>query len=76
MAIPIGRRILAARQARGMSQKFLAKQAELSPAGVRRIEMEQVSPQFKHVEALAQALGIPLVELCRTEERVNVLSAL
>lgn len=54
-----GRALKTARGSRGLSQRRLAKLAEVDPSTVSLIESGQRTPSSEVIDALARALGIP-----------------
>ncbi len=63
--LAIGTALRALREARGMTARQLALDADVSPAMVSRIENGQVSPSISTLSALSAALEVPLVSLFR-----------
>jgi len=61
----IGAALKAMRQQRALSARWLAEQSGISPAMVSRIENGLVSPSISTLEALANALAVPIVSLFR-----------
>ena len=61
----IGASLKDLRQQRGMSARGLAEQSGISAAMVSRIENGLVSPSIGTLEALAEALEVPIVSLFR-----------
>lgn len=68
-----GRLVLRFREARGMSQQRLATEAGLSDGYISLIETGRrgARPSRDTVLALAQALGVPAVELLRAAGRLR-----
>lgn len=63
-AVRLGKRITAAREARGWSRSDLARRARVDPSYVTRIEEAQYKrPSVDKVRALAFALGINVTDL-------------
>lgn len=58
-----GEHLRALRKQRGLSQQALADEADLSWPTVQRVEAGRQSATLEVLAALAQALGIPLLEL-------------
>ena len=63
----IASRVRDFREARGWSQDRLALEAGLSKDGVSRIERGYRSPRLDTLEAIAGALGLPLMALINAE---------
>lgn len=63
---PIGERIRAARQVRGISLRALARQANVSASLVSQIETGRLRPSVSTLYAVTGALGIPLSDLLET----------
>ena len=62
----LGRRILAARTAKRLSQEALAKKAKVSRIYVAMLETgARQSPSLPVLERLAKALGVKLVDLLK-----------
>ncbi len=61
----IGGAVSDLRAERGMSARELAERSRVSPAMISRIESGQVSPSISTLQALSDALGVPLVALFR-----------
>nr|WP_284731833.1 helix-turn-helix transcriptional regulator [Mesorhizobium sp. dw_380] len=53
-----GDRLVAAREARGLNQTELAKEAGLQPAAIGHFERNRRKPSFANVRALAKALKV------------------
>ena len=53
-----GERLLAAREARELSQTELAQKAGLQPAAIGHFERSRRKPSFANVRALAKALNV------------------
>ena len=53
-----GERLLAAREARELSQTELAQKAGLQPAAIGHFERNRRKPSFANVRALAKALNV------------------
>jgi transcriptional regulator with XRE-family HTH domain len=53
-----GERLLAAREARDLSQTELAQKAGLQPAAIGHFERNRRKPSFANVRALAKALNV------------------
>ncbi|MEE4211267.1 MAG: helix-turn-helix transcriptional regulator [Parvularcula sp.] len=53
-----GRRLVSAREKRGLSQTELAKLAGLQPAAIGHFERDRRKPSFANVRALARALNV------------------
>lgn len=51
-------RLIAAREARGLSQAELARLAGLQPAAIGHFEHDRRKPSFANVRALAKALNV------------------
>lgn len=60
----IGLKIKLERVKRGLSQEQLAELADLSRPTIGAIERGERSPSFDSVEAIAEAFGMPVQELC------------
>lgn len=52
------RRLMDAREARGLSQTELARRAGLQPAAIGHFEKERRKPSFANIRALANALNV------------------
>ena len=63
----IARRVRVLREARGWSQEQLAAVAGLSEDDVSRLERGGLSPRLDTLEAIAVALGVPLMALLDIE---------
>ena len=53
-----GERLIAAREARRLTQTELAQRAGLQPAAIGHFERNRRKPSFAHVRALAKALNV------------------
>lgn len=60
---PIGERIRAVRQARGISLRALARQANVSASLISQIETGRLRPSVSTLYAVTGALGVPLSDL-------------
>jgi transcriptional regulator with XRE-family HTH domain len=56
------------REDRGMAQEALAFRSGISTGAIARIELEQSSPAWVTVRAIADALGVTLAELAAAVE--------
>jgi transcriptional regulator with XRE-family HTH domain len=63
----LGSRIVALREARGMSQARLAKRLGIDRSRLSKWERGQHQPLLKHLHALAEILGVSLAELLTGE---------
>lgn len=61
----VRRNIVILRQKKGWTQEKLAFEAELSKAGMCVIESGKRSPSVRTLEKIAEALGIPVIDLFR-----------
>jgi transcriptional regulator with XRE-family HTH domain len=68
VSVLLGRRTLALRTLRNLTQEELGERAGVSGKFVGQIERGTGNPSLKTMAALAQALGIELWELVRFEE--------
>ena len=59
----VGKRLRAARLAKGLSARQLAAQAEVTPAYLSRLETGQLSPTVSTLSKVMQALGEPVAVL-------------
>ncbi len=59
----LGKRILAARLRRGLSQRLVARRSGLDPGYLSRIEHAKIRPSIEMGMRIAAALGVPLGEL-------------
>jgi transcriptional regulator with XRE-family HTH domain len=59
----MGARIRRLRKAKGLSQAALAKSARLTRVYVTRLEAGRQDPSLSTINALAQALGVPVTAL-------------
>ena len=64
----IGLKIKIERVKRGLSQEQLAELADLSRPTIGAIERGERSPSFDSVEAIAEAFGMPVQELCNFDK--------
>lgn len=64
----LAKRIAAVRVARGLRQADVARRLGWSPPNYARIEKGRITPSLKSLEAIAEALEVPLSAL--TEDRV------
>lgn len=64
----IGLKIKLERVKRGLSQEQLAELADLSRPTIGAIERGERSPSFDSVEAIAEAFGMPVQELCNFDK--------
>ncbi len=69
--LAIGAALRDLRERRGVSARQLAAQAEVSAAMISRIENGLVSPSISTLNALSQALDVPLVSLFRETASVH-----
>jgi transcriptional regulator with XRE-family HTH domain len=56
--IVFGRRLRAARKARGLKQIEVAAKANVSPNHYARLERGEIKPKYEMIEKLAKALGV------------------
>ncbi len=61
----VAARIKELRQARGLSQERLADQAGCDRTYIGMLERKLGNPSLQVLAAIAEALGIPVDELCR-----------
>ncbi len=59
----IGQRIRAERKKAGLTQEQLGKATNLSAITIHQYESEKRQPRIKSLQAIANALGIPLTDL-------------
>ena len=59
----LGERIRRLRESAGLTQQTLANAANIGRVTLIRIEKGEQTPRFKTLQAIAQALGIPVPEL-------------
>jgi transcriptional regulator with XRE-family HTH domain len=64
------------RQSRGMTQAELARQANVTPAYIWRLETAGAAPGIDLVDRLARALGTTPADLLRTEAEPDTLAVL
>lgn len=57
----LSERIKRWRDSRGLSQAAVAERLEISPAAVAQWELGQTTPSTKHLEQLAEVLGVSMV---------------
>lgn len=69
--LAIGSALRDLRERRSLSARQLAARAEVSAAMISRIENGQVSPSISTLNALSQALDVPLVSLFRETASVH-----
>ena len=65
--ISLGRRILALRSARGLSQDKLAEKAGMSVKHLGKIERATVNASVKCLTGIAQGLNLPLKDILEVE---------
>lgn len=63
----VGDRVRAARTAAGLTQEGLAGRAGLDRKTVNRLEQGTHSPLLDHLIVIADAIGVDLADLVRTE---------
>lgn len=68
----IGERIRAARKSKGMTQKQLAAKMNISYANISQLERDERNPTLETIQKIANALGIPLVDIIGSKETVDV----
>lgn len=71
----IGRRIKALREARGMDQKTLAWHVGVTRGSISAYECGTRCPKMKHVDAMADALGVESTQIITAEERDKITEA-
>lgn len=71
--LEIGRRILAARTARGISQRALSEQTEYTAAYLSRIESGERTPSIAYMRAVAPMLGCSVAWLETGRDDVEVV---
>ena len=59
----LGKRVRAYRLKLGWSQMFLAAEAGLDKSYIGSIERAEVNPSIKKIARLADALGVPVIDL-------------
>jgi transcriptional regulator with XRE-family HTH domain len=59
----LGQRIRAERESQGLSLRALARLMSVDPRAAMRWERDEVTPQGKHLVALARVLELPTTEL-------------
>jgi transcriptional regulator with XRE-family HTH domain len=59
------------REDRKLSQETLAQRAQITSSTLARIEAGRIVPSWATVTALADALGVSLVELARAVEQAS-----
>lgn len=59
----IGEKIRAIRKEKGMTQKQLADICKMADSAIRKYESGQVVPKMEMIERIANALGVPAVQL-------------
>ncbi|PZS34191.1 MAG: XRE family transcriptional regulator [Pseudonocardiales bacterium] len=64
----VGKRLRAARMAKGLSARQLAAQADVTPAYLSRLETGQLSPTVSTLSKVMQALGEPVALLFRGDD--------
>jgi transcriptional regulator with XRE-family HTH domain len=78
----VGARIKAARLAQGLSQRELARRANITNANLSMIEQEKVSPALTTIEKILAALGVdlqrffsdsfPMLPVCKAADFVSI----
>ncbi|MCI6373820.1 MAG: helix-turn-helix transcriptional regulator [Clostridiales bacterium] len=71
----IGKRIKALREARGMDQKTLAWHVGVTRASISAYECGTRCPKMKHVDAMADALGVESTQIITEAERAKIMEA-
>lgn len=71
----IGRRIKALREARGMDQKTLAWHVGVTRGSISAYECGTRCPKMKHVDAMADALGVESTQIITAEEWDKITEA-
>jgi transcriptional regulator with XRE-family HTH domain len=69
----VGKRLRAARVAKGLSARQLAAQAEVTPAYLSRLETGQLSPTVSTLSKVMQALGEPVALLFNSDDKPGPL---
>ncbi len=64
----LGAAVRQLREARGLSQEALAYRAGTTYGTINRLELAQSAPAWATVRAIAEALGVTLVELATAVE--------
>jgi transcriptional regulator with XRE-family HTH domain len=64
-----GKNLRAIRLSKGMSQEYLADEANITPNQVSRIEKGEVNTTIVTLNVLAKALGIKITELFEFKEK-------
>ena len=59
----IGEKIRAIRKEKGMTQKQLADICKMADSAIRKYESGQVVPKMEMIERIANALGVPAIQL-------------
>jgi len=67
----VGKKIVAARKNKGLSQEALSAEANISLSTIQRIEKGTVQPRSFTLKTLATALEIDFAELIATEETIS-----
>lgn len=68
---PIGQRIRAVRQQRGISLRALARQANVSASLISQVETGRLRPSVSTLYAVTGALGVPVAELLESAAEVT-----
>lgn len=71
--IAIGKRIKAARKAKGMSQQDLAEKIGIAQQTINRYESGKMIPRFIRLLKIAEALNVPIDSLVTKSKRESLL---
>ena len=67
----VGKRLIALREQRGLTQNGLAEWAGVSQTHLRRVELGQADITVGHLQLLCDAMGISLVEFFKEESNLD-----
>lgn len=72
-SFPVGTRLKALRQTRGLSQRELARRAQITNANLSMIEQDKVSPALSTLEKILQAMTLDLADFFASGEAAQPL---
>lgn len=67
----VGKRLIALREQRGLTQNGLAEWAGVSQTHLRRVELGQADITVGHLQLLCDAMGISLAEFFKEESNLD-----
>ena len=67
----VGKRLIALREQRGLTQNGLAEWAGVSQTHLRRVELGQADITVGHLQLLCDAMGISLAEFFKEESKLD-----